>query len=109
MNKVVDWLLEGPPWVRYRVNIDLLGLSEGTSELADTRKKIIAHPDMQALLSELSSWPGPSIKRHNDAGHLLHKLVFIADVGIGVDDPGVSQIVRNIIEHRSKEAISGHC
>ncbi len=105
MKKIVDWLLEGPPWVQYRTRIDLLGQSESTSELAAIRKKMLADPDMQALLSELSGWPGPPLKRHNDAGHLLHKLVFIADIGFRVDDSGISQIAKNIIEHRSKEGL----
>jgi hypothetical protein len=103
MNKVVEWLLEGPPWVQYRTRIDLLGQPESNSEVAATRKKMLTHPDVQALLSELSEWPGPSLKRHNDAGHLLHKLVFISDIGILVGDPGINKIVKSIIEHKSKE------
>jgi len=103
MNKIVDWLLEGPPWVQYRTCVDLLGQTESKLEVLDTRKKMLAHPDVQALLSELSGWPGPSLKRHNDAGHLLHKLVFISDIGIKVGDPGINEIARNIIENRSKD------
>lgn len=56
-----------------------------------------------ALLSELSEWPGPSLKRHNDAGHLLHKLVFISDIGMRAGDPGINEIVRNIIGQTSKD------
>lgn len=103
MNKVVKWLLEGPPWVQYRTHIDLLGQPESSSEVADTRKKMSIHPDIRALLTELSGWPGPSLKRHNDAGHLLHKLVFISDIGMVAGDPGINEIVNNVIERRSQE------
>lgn len=103
MNRIVEWLLEGPPWVQYRTYIDLLGRPESDSEVADTRKKMLIHPDTQTLLTELSGWPGPSLKRHNDAGHLLHKLVFISDIGMAAGDPGVNEIVKKIIERRSQE------
>jgi len=104
MNRLVEWLLNGPPWVQYRTHIDLLGQPESNSEVADTRKKMLIHPDIQALLTELSGWPGPPLKRHNDAGHLLHKLVFISDIGMTVGDPGISEIVKNIIERQSQES-----
>jgi hypothetical protein len=103
MDKLVEWLLEGPPWVQYRTRKDLLGQPESNSEVSAARQNMLKHPEIQSLLSELSAWPGPSLKRHNDAGHLLHKLVFISDIGISVGDPGINEIVKNIMEHKSKE------
>jgi hypothetical protein len=102
-NGIIDWLMGGPPWVQYRTRIDLLGQPDSNGEVASTRQKMLKHPGIQALLSELSGWPGPSLKRHNDASHLLHKLVFISDLGIRAGDPGVGKIINNIIEHKSKD------
>ena len=103
MNKVVEWLLEGPPWVQYRTRIDLLGQPASNSEVSAARQKMLKHPEIQSILSELSGWPGSALKRHNDASHLLHKLVFISDLGIRIGDPGVGEIVKSIQEHQSKE------
>jgi len=103
MDKVVEWLLEGPPWVQYHTRIDLLGQPENDSEVAANRQAMLAHPKIQTLLSELSGWPGLSLKRHNDASHLLHKLVFISDLGVRTSDPGVDGIIKRIEEHQSKE------
>ena len=65
---------------------------------------MLAHPKIRTLLSELSGWPGLSLKRHNDASHLLHKLVFISDLGIRSGDPGVGEIVARVLqEHQFKE------
>ncbi|MFC1872037.1 hypothetical protein ACFLYF_06565 [Chloroflexota bacterium] len=71
--------------------------------MSAARQKMLSYPEIQALLSELSGWPGPPLKRHNDAGHLLHKLVFISDIGMRVGDPGINEIANNIIEHKSKD------
>jgi len=102
-DKTVDWLLGGPPWVQYRTRTDLLGQLESNPEVVSARKSMLAHPVIKTLVSELAGWPGPAIKRHNDAGHLLHKLVFISDLGVRAGDPGVSEIVKNILERQSKE------
>ncbi len=93
----------GPPWVQYRTRIDLLGQTENDSEVAVTRKAMLMHPDIHMLLSELAAWPGLALKRHNDAGHLLHKLVFISDLGIRAGDPGVDKIIERVMEYRSED------
>jgi hypothetical protein len=103
MKNALSWLLEGPPWVQYRTRVDLLGQSENDSEVVSSRQAMLAHPQIQTLLSDLKAWPGTALKRHNDAGHLLHELVFISDLGIKVSDPGVKEIVGNILRNQSKE------
>jgi hypothetical protein len=72
---------------------------------------MLTHPDIQALLTELSGWPGPSLKRHNDAGHLLHKLVFISDIGMAAGDPSIKEIVKInvLIVDTLKARMLWHC
>jgi hypothetical protein len=103
MDKVIEWLVQGPPWVQYRTRFDLLGQSERDSELITARQEMLAHPQIKTLLLELAEWPGAALKRHNDAGHLLHKLVFISDLGLNVNDPGIREIIQRILEHQSQE------
>ena len=98
MNIPIKWLLEGPAWVQYRTHLDLLGQQE-----AGLREKIAGEPQITGLLDELSGWPGGPIKRHNDAGHLLHKLAFLADIGIPADHPVIRQAINRILEHQSAE------
>jgi hypothetical protein len=103
MDKVIDWLLQGSPWVQYRTRLDLLGQSDRDAEVIAARQSMLAHPQIRTLLSELTAWPGPALKRHNDAGHLLHKLVFVADLGIKESDPGVKEITKIILQNQSTE------
>jgi len=103
VDKAIEWLLQGPPWVQYRTRLDLLGQSGSDSEVIAARQAMLAHPQIQTLLSELKTWPGPALKRHNDAAHLLHKLVFISDLGIRVPDLGVKEIVQKVLQNQSKE------
>jgi hypothetical protein len=103
VDKFIEWLLGGPPWVQYRTRIDLLEQPESNSEVAAAKQAMLAHPAIKTLISELAGWPGLSLKRHNDAGHLLHKLVFISDLGIRNSDPDVDEVIKRITNLQSKE------
>ena len=104
MDDVNMWLLQSQPWVEYRTRLDLLGQRASSSQARAAHQATLAHPQIQSLLTELAQWPGPVLKRHNDASHLLHKLAFIADIGLRADDPGVATIVERILAHPSPES-----
>ena len=103
MESLNKWLLEGPPWVQYRTRMDLLGQSDDEPEVTAVRQALLAHPQVQALVDELATWPGSLLKSHKDAKHLLHKLTFVADLGLRADDPGMTQIIKRILSHRAAE------
>lgn len=103
MDTTIAWLLEGPPWVQYRTRLDLLGQVNDDDQVIAARKSMIAHSQIQRLLNELAEWPGPVLTRHNDAKLLLHKLVFLADLGLQASDHGVQKIIEKIMEHRAQE------
>jgi hypothetical protein len=64
---------------------------------------MLAHPKIQALVTELSSWPGYPLKRHNDANHLIHKLATLADFGLRAQDPGLAPTIQAVLAHQSQE------
>jgi hypothetical protein len=105
MNVAAAWLLNSPPWVQYRARLDLLGETERSKDVKVARQAMLDHPQVQALISELREWPGPTLTRHNDATHLLHKLVFIADLGLRATDPGVEPIVGRVLDHQAAEGV----
>jgi hypothetical protein len=103
MSKLTDWLLSGPPWVEYCTRVDLLEQPEDASEVKKARQAMLEHPQVRGLIEELVEWPGSILKSHKSAGHLLHKLAFVADLGFKADDRDVSVIVRRIYAHQSRE------
>jgi hypothetical protein len=64
---------------------------------------MLGHPRVQALMATLEDWPQPPLKRHNDAGHPLHVLTFLADIGLCADDSGMAPTVARILAHRSAQ------
>jgi hypothetical protein len=96
-----SWLLKGPPWVHY--NTLLLENNPSSTIVEESKKRLIAHPLIQETIEELASWPGYPLKRHNDAKHVIHKLVLLADVGITCRDPGMAKIADTIYMNQSEE------
>jgi hypothetical protein len=72
-------------------------------EVIAVKQKMIEDPKIQLILEELKKWPGQVLTNHKNAGHPLHKLSFIADIGLTKDDPTVSTVAEKILTHYSSE------
>jgi hypothetical protein len=103
MHAILEWLMDGPAWVRYRCLKDLLEMGEDTESVQAARKEMLSDPQILKLIIDLEEWELKPLKRHNDAIHPIHKLVFLADIGLTVNDPGISAILTNIKHHQSTD------
>jgi hypothetical protein len=101
--QTTEWLLQSEPWVEYRTRLDLLEQPESDPQVRAARKAMLADPKIKSLLSELADWPGAVLNSHKSASQPFHKLAFIADLGLNVDDPPVKKIVQKVMKHQSKQ------
>jgi hypothetical protein len=94
----MTWLLDSDePWTRYRTLVDLLDRPAGDAAVRAARAALVDHPAVRGLVEELQAWPGPPLKRHNDAKHPFNKLPVLADFGLSVDDPGLGAVVERMV------------
>ncbi len=103
MDAIIEWLLEGEPWVEYRTRVDLLVQPENNPEVIHVRKEMIEHPKVKLILEELRDWPGKVLSSHRSASQPFHKLSFIADLGLKKADHSIDEIVDKILSHQSDE------
>jgi hypothetical protein len=103
MNAPIDWLLEGEPFIEYRARRDLLDQPENSTRVMAVRKGMLESLPVISLVEELSNWPGKVIASHKSAGQSFHKLTFLADLGLTVNDPGVEKITAAVFDHQSAE------
>jgi len=99
----MDWLISGPPWVEYRSRVELNAEGESSPAVQSARARMIDHPQVQDILEELAAWPGPALKSHKSAGHLLHKLTFIADLGFRQGDSAVENVIERVLANQSDD------
>lgn len=55
-------------------------------------------PAVVALVEELQEWPGPLISSHKSANQFFHKLNFLADIGMSIENPGIKAITGKILD-----------
>jgi hypothetical protein len=96
MEETVEWLLQGPAYVRYRTLIDI----GGEGNLEEARKELFDDSRIRTLIRESSSWPGKVLKRHNDANLLIHKICFLSEIGLTNRDSGIHKIAEKIMSDR---------
>ena len=101
----MPWLVDSEPWIEYRTRIDLLNQAESHPDVEKAYQSAISHPLISNLIRELSEWPGPILKSHKKAGHLLHKLGFLSDIGLQCNNPGIEMIANRVLSHRSSEGV----
>jgi hypothetical protein len=101
-NKVIDWLLAGPPWLRYAAELQLLDKKPNAAPA-------LQDDAVQALVSRLkSSHVGiPAIKsgrvHYTDAGKAYWDLFFLADIGFSVSDLGLENEAEEIFRFQSPD------
>lgn len=104
MDGTIEWLMSGPDWVRYNCMRDLFNMGEDNADVRSARAGMLADSQVQSLIAEVSRWESVPLKRHNDAIHPLHKLAFLADIGINKHDDGIPEILAKIMNHRASES-----
>jgi hypothetical protein len=102
-SQTIEWLLEGDAWIQYRTRVDLLGQDEADPQVRTARKAMLADAKIQSLLTELNDWPGAVLNSHKSASQPFHKLAFIADLGLNINDAAVKKIAKKVMEHQSEQ------
>jgi hypothetical protein len=105
MDAVIKWLLEGDPWTQNNTRLHLLSQDPGAEEVLSARQAMLAHPLIQGLIAAFDQWEKEIVSNHKNAGLLLHKLCFLADIGLTNQDPGLEDIVQSVLRHRTEENV----
>ena len=100
--EIINWLQDGPAFIKYRTLLDLLDKPEDDLEVKKAYKEMLADPLVQQLITDVNDWENQYvIKRHNDAIHPLHKLVFASSIGIKKKE--LKPAIDSILSHQSPE------
>ena len=99
----IDWIMSGPEWLKYRCLLDLMDLPLQDQQVVSAYAHMADDPQIQQLIMDVGAWEQSLLKRHNDASHPIHKLAFLAELGLRPDQPGIQQIRAVLKQHASYE------
>jgi len=100
--KVLDWLLAGPAWLKYAVELQLF---DNQPDIAT----VLADTSIQKLVSRLKGNTAglPAIKagrvHYTDTGKAYWDMFFLADIGLKIKDLGLDAESEEIFRYQSHE------
>ena len=100
--KVLDWLMEGPAWLKYAVELQLLDLKPDVTP-------VLQDSSIRKLVDRLkgNSAGVPAIKsgrvHYTESGKAYWDLFFLADIGLTINDLGLEAEAEEIFRFQSRE------
>jgi len=105
-NQVIDQLRKSQdPWVRLGVLRDFDGLDYDDPLCHAARAEFVSHPLVQRLFNELMEWPGVVLSSHKSSSQLYHKMAFLAETGLTVEDGPLAIIVEKVLADMTDQGI----
>ena len=101
--EIVAYLLSSEPWSSYRARLDLLGEVAGSPGVKADRARMMASAPVGRLMTDVGTWPGLVLERHDKATLLIHELVHLAEIGVDRGDPGMEAVAKRALAHVSPE------
>lgn len=100
-NMSIDTLINSPQaFVSYNAKLYFMKDNDALLKL-----KILEDTRIRRLISELKNWPGEVLNSHKSAQQSFHKLAFLADIGLSINDNEIYFIIKKILEHRDEHGI----
>ena len=100
--KILDWLLEGPAWLKYAVELQLLDAKPDVNA-------VLQDSSIQKIISRLKgdSVGIPAIKSgrvyYTETGKAYWDLFFLADIGLTINDTGLEAEAEEIFRYQSRD------
>lgn len=99
--EVINWLLESDPYVEYATRINIL--KQDKSDLLELKKSVLSDERIKGYLRAVENFYSIVVTTHKNPELQLHKLIFLLDMGLGVEvaqiDTAIKKILGNIDEN----------
>ena len=99
----IDHLLHLEPWLQYAVRTNILG--EPADNLARLKEQTLQDERIQSYLSDVADFYGTVVTTHKNPDLPVNKLIFLLDIGLGMDTPQIRTAVELILSHKDEAGV----
>lgn len=96
-------LATGENWLKYAIRLHLC--HESKESLAELQKTALSDDRIQRTLTDVADFHGKSVTNHKNPDLPIHKLLFLLDLGFGMDIPEIKMAVDEILNHRDDHGV----
>ncbi len=90
-------------WLKYAIRLNLC--HEPKATLVEIRNAALADNRIQSYLNDIANFHGVLVTNHKNPDLPIHKLLFLLDLGFGVDIPDIKSAVDEILKHQDEDGI----
>jgi hypothetical protein len=88
------------PWLQYAIRLNLL--EESKEDLTDLKTEALRDVRIQAYLNDITDFHNVLVSNHKNPDLSFHKLLFLLDIGFGLDEPEIEKAVSQILSHKDE-------
>ncbi|MEI8216023.1 MAG: hypothetical protein WCF96_02885 [Eubacteriales bacterium] len=100
---IINWLLEGEPYVQYAVRKNIL--RQNTHELSDLKSSVLKDVRIQEYLSDIADFNATLVTNHKNSNLPIHKLLFLLELGLDTDVPQIDMAIQQILQNKDENGI----
>lgn len=90
-------------WLKYAIHLHLC--HEPKDTLVEFRDSALSDDRIQRCLADVASFHGILVTNHKNPDLPIHKLLFLLDLGFGVDIPEIQKAVDEILKHQDDHGV----
>ena len=91
-------LSQSEPWLQLAIRLNLV--TERREDLLGLKLEAMKDKRIQSYLRDISNFHSAIVRNHKDPDLSIHKLLFLLDIGFGMDTPEIESAVNQIMSHK---------
>ena len=93
----------GEAWLQYAVRIN--SLKENKANLTGLRQQALSDSKIRAYLNDVADYHSILVSNHKNPDLPIHKLIFLLDIGFGMDVTEIQTAIDRIMEHKDDNGV----
>lgn len=90
-------------WLKYAIRLHLCHESEDT--LIELKNQALADNRIQRYFTDIADFHGTLVTNHKNPDLPIHKLLFLLDLGFGLEIPEIKSAIDEILKHKDEHGV----
>ena len=100
---IQNWLPGCEPYVQYAIRKNILKQNE--HELSELKSLVLSDLRIHKYLSDVADFNATLVTSHKNPDIPIHKLIFLLEVGLGIETPQIHRAIQQILKNKDENGI----
>jgi len=100
---IYNWMLNCEPYVQFAIRKNILKQNE--NELSELKSLVLSDTRIQKYLRDVADFNATIVTNHKNPDIPIHKLIFLLEVGLGIETPQIDRAIQQILKNKDEDGI----